>query len=426
MTLHNLWHLYNLRESPYFQNDLQPKGQSSYPVEELFVGRDREVQRILDAVAGARSSRQTLEGEPGYGKTSLAQYAKSILARERYLSYPEPVHVAGIDTAETLLVRILGHVYDAVASQPEPKLLQNPVIEDVRRLLFDTRVRDTRVVVNVAGTGFDRGTETRIEPAPFQMPLLQAARLLRAIPAVVQKAGYHGIVVHMNNLENLRTDPEREQASNSLRDLRDLFLLEGYHYLLVGPSDALRSLISPHAQLRSVFGVSTPLGPLSPRGFQRLLARRYSYLRVDRRAEVRTPVAHDAAAELYALYGGDLRGTLRALETAARELIGLTDPPGAPIRLDQIRAVVVPLFDAEAHAALGETLLDYLYRLGDLGAEEFTQADLMELWSLTQGAVSIYVRELQQRGYVRETRRQGRKIWYTLTGTARLLLGPPA
>jgi len=423
MALNNLWNLYNLRESPYFQNDLQPSGQSSYPVEQLFVGREREVQRILNTVVGARSSRQTLEGFPGHGKTSLAQFVKSALAAEGYLSYPEPVSVAGVDTADTLLVRILSYVYDALASQAGTELLEAPAVEEARRLLFDTRTRDTRVVVNLAGSGFDRETRSQMEPAAFHVPLLQVPRLLRALPRVVQEAGYRAIVVHMNNLENLLTDRDRKEASNALRDLRDLFLLEGYHYLLVGTPEAVRELISPHAQLRSVFGVSNALGPLSSDGFQQLLARRYGYLRADPRAEVRPPVAHDATAALYALYGGDLRGTLRTLESAARELIGLTEPPGAPISLEQLRTVIRPLLDAEAHASLGETLLDYLCRLSALDQPEFTQSDLVRHWELTQGTVSQNLRELQSRGYVREVRREGRKIWYALSGTARLLLG---
>jgi hypothetical protein len=45
MSLGNLWHLFNLRESPYFQQDLQASGKARYPIE-LFVGREAEAERI--------------------------------------------------------------------------------------------------------------------------------------------------------------------------------------------------------------------------------------------------------------------------------------------------------------------------------------------------------------------------------------------
>jgi DNA-binding transcriptional ArsR family regulator len=281
--------------------------------------------------------------------------------------------------------------------------------------VLDTRVRDVKVAASVAGFGFDREVSVRTERAPFYSGLLTIPPLLRDLSSTVRAHGFDGIVVHLNNLENLVTDAQRAAAGAVRRALRDVFLLDGYHFLLVGTPDAVREIVSPHAQLRSVFGIGRALEPLPADAFQGLLARRYTQ-------EVRPPVAHEATRELYEAFRGDLRGTLRALDSAAHELIGLTDPPGAPIETPQLMAVLRPMLAAEAAAALSATLLEYFHALKDLGPL-FTQKDLMDRWKLSQGAVSLHLRELQRLGYVQEERREGRLVLYGLTGPSRLVLG---
>jgi DNA-binding transcriptional ArsR family regulator len=273
----------------------------------------------------------------------------------------------------------------------------------------------------VAGFGFDRDVTERTERASFRSALLTIPPLLRDLSAAAREHGFTGIIVHLNDLENLVTEPDRARAGMVMRDLRDIFLLEGYHFMLVGTPEAVRSIVAPHAQLRSIFGVSRPLEPLSEDAFERLLTRRYEHLRLGK-AEAQPPVVNDAARELYRIFRGDLRGTLRALDTGAHELIGLTDPPGSPVRTPELMAVLAPMLAAEAAATLSDTLLEYLYALRQLD-RPFTQKDLIGLWHLSQAAVSQNLRELQRLGYVQEQRREGRQVTYALTGPSRIFLG---
>jgi hypothetical protein len=417
MPLKNLWHLYNLSESPYFQQDLQGTGR--YPID-LFVGRDDEATRLLNVIGGSGSSRQTVEGLPGFGKTTLTQYVKAEAARAGYLSYPDPVSAAGADTADSLLIRLLSYVYDAIASQAGHPLLKEPIVDEARRLVLDTRVRDVKVAATVAGFGFDRDVSQRTERAAFHSGLLTIPPLLRDLSAAARANRFAGIIVHINNLENLVTDAERTRAGAVMRDLRDIFLLEGYHFVLVGTPEAVRSIVAPHAQLRSVFGVARRLEPLAEDAFQRLLARRYTHLRLSK-GDVQPPVADDAARDLYRIFRGDLRGTLRALDTGSQELLGLTDPPGSPIQLPEQMAMLAPMLASEAESTLSATLLDYLLALRQLDGT-FTQKELIAVWALSQGAVSQNLRELQRLGYVQEQRRQGRQVTYSLTGPSRIIL----
>src|SRR5580765_3450147 len=110
--LPNHWHLFNLRESPYFQDTLGEPA-SHYPLS-LFVGRANEVTRLLAAIGGAGSSRLALGGAPGVGKTTLAQLVKSTAVAHGYWAtngvlpfYPE-------DTPERVLGGVLEGLYEAI------------------------------------------------------------------------------------------------------------------------------------------------------------------------------------------------------------------------------------------------------------------------------------------------------------------------
>lgn len=81
------------------------------------------------------------------------------------------------------------------------------------------------------------------------------------------------------------------------------------------------------------------------------------------------------------------------------------------------------MLQAEADSALSDSLQDRFYALRRMARTEFTQKELVDLWEIAQPTVSEYLRELQRLGYVFEAHRQGRQIWYALTGPARLVLG---
>jgi hypothetical protein len=67
VVLPNVWHLFNLTESPFFQQTLRA-GQDKYPIT-LFVGRAQDAERFLRTVGGSpHSSRQTVHGPVGVGK----------------------------------------------------------------------------------------------------------------------------------------------------------------------------------------------------------------------------------------------------------------------------------------------------------------------------------------------------------------------
>lgn len=432
MTLRNVWHLYNLSESPFFQDTLRTSANARYPLA-LFVGRTAEADRLLGGIGSGASSRQVIQGTPGVGKTTLVQHVKDVAARAHILSYPEPVSVGHADSTETVYVRILSYVYEALLSNGDFTTKDLEPMETARQLVRAFRVRSVGANVSLPGLGGIGGsTSKQYVNAATAQPSVVVPDLLRQLRDVAREhVGAEGILVHLNNLENL-ADEDAERAAAIVRDLRDSCLLaEGYHWLLVGTTEAMRTIVAAQTQVRSVFAMPKPLVPLSIDEVQELLARRYAHLRLDGKRPARAPAEEAAVVELYALFRGDLRGTFRALDEAAHELVGYGSGDAAePMTVADVRAVLRHRYAEEMAAALGGNLSDYLGRLAEREASEtFTQKDLTSAWGVSQSAVSQTLGELQRHGYVGEVDRleagtRGRpQTVYALTGAARLVFG---
>ena len=75
-------------------------------------------------------------------------------------------------------------------------------------------------------------------------------------------------------------------AQQLVRSMRDqALLLDGLHLIVVGTTDAVRTVVQSHTQVRSVFSDPVELDPLEPNEVHQLL---------------------------HALFRGDLRGLLKA------------------------------------------------------------------------------------------------------------------
>jgi hypothetical protein len=206
-----------------------------------------------------------------------------------------------------------------------------------------------------------------------------------------------GIVVHVNNLENL-SDADANKAGAIFRDLRDPCLLaDGYHWLIVGTSDALSAAVDAHPQLRSVFSLTLALAPLKPAELLRLLEKRYRALAADAAQPVRAPVVPKAVQALYTLFHGDLRGTLAALDEAAHGLLGYGQHPDAPLTLADIQPLLHRRYEADASAAQAHAL-EILAR--KVKAKEFVVKDAAGMWKNERSRAARMLAELQRAGYV--------------------------
>ena len=421
MALPNLWGLYNLRSSPYFQATLRSDAEAT-PLS-LFVGRQGERQLLLTTIGSSRSSRQALAGRPGIGKTTLVQAVKADAREAGYWTSAEIISLGSEGSSEDLLGRLLHGAFDAVlASYPTAA---GPAVEAAQQLVRSFRLRGGGFSASALGFGAG-GTRTESVSTPPSALVLDGPRVLRDLLAYAQEQGAQGLVLHLNNLENL-SEADADRAADLLRSIRDqALLLDGLHLIVVGTTDAVRTVVQTHTQIRSVFSDPQVLQPLALEDVQLLLANRYAALQLDLNLPWRRPVDNAVVERLYQLFRGDLRGMLKALEDGMTALLGLTAPASgdgaAPVGMDDLLLVLRQRNQLELEDQLGPTAWERLLVWGNRDPEaREIQIGLKTLWNISQPAVSQTLQQLIAVGAVEALPRKGREpIQYLLTGTARL------
>ncbi len=426
MALPNLWGLYNLRSSPFFQATLRADSQTT-PLH-LFVGRQRERQLLLTTIGSSTSSRQAVAGRPGIGKTTLVQTVKADAQTEGYWSSDEIIPIsargAGAEgTSAHLLGQLLSGVYDAVLANCPTAA--GPEVEAGQQLVRSIRLRGGGFTVSAFGFGAG-GSQSESVATPPGALLLEGPRVLRDLLRYAIDQGARGIVLHLNNLENL-SEADASRAADLLRGIRDQALLhDGLHLIVVGTTDAVRTVVQTHTQVRSVFSNPLVLEPLGLADVEQLLANRYEALQLDQSRPWHSPVETAVVERLYELFRGDLRGMLKALEDGITALLGLTSAGAevAPVGLEDLLLTLLQRNQAELQEQLGDTAWERLLAWAQVDAAAVqTQAQLVELWQVKQPSVSQTLQQLIEAGAVEALPRRGREaIQYLMTGTARLAL----
>jgi hypothetical protein len=424
MALPNLWGLYNLRSSPFFQATLRADSQAT-PLH-LFVGRQRERQLLLTTIGSSASSRQAVAGRPGIGKTTLVQTVKADAQAEGYWSsdeiIPNSAKGAGAEGAsEHLLGQLLSGVYDAVLANCPTAA--GPEVEAGQQLVRSIRLLGGGFTVSAFGFGAG-GSQSESVATPPGALLLDGPRVLRDLLRYAIGQGARGIVLHLNNLENL-SEADASRAADLLRGIRDQALLhDGLHLIVVGTTDAVRTVVQTHTQVRSVFSNPLVLEPLGLGDVEQLLANRYAALQLDQSRPWHSPVETAVVERLYELFRGDLRGMLKALEDGITALLGLTSAGAevAPVGLEDLLLTLLQRNQAELQEQLGDTAWERLLAWAQVDAAAVqTQAQLVELWQVKQPSVSQTLQQLIEAGAVEALPRRGREaIQYLMTGISRL------
>jgi hypothetical protein len=431
---HDLWQLFNLRDTPYFQEALRPGEGARYPVE-WFVGRDTEADRLSRTILGhAGSSRQSIRGAAGVGKSTLAQRVKALLAPSGVYSAPDAIALGHADGTDEVCVRVLSYVYETLLSAAKEKgelaaLEKDEAVQNTRQL-----VRVFRETTGLSGSvsvpmigGLSAGRSASLNTPGAARPSVLVPQFLQGLMRVAREVlDVRGILVHVNILENL-SESDAKRAGAIFRDIRDPCLLaDGYHWLVVGTADALSSVIDAHTQLRSVFSLTLALDPLKPSELLRLLERRYQALALDPSKPVRAPVLPRAVQALYTLFHGDLRGTLAALDEAAHGLVGYGKKPDAPLTLADIQPFLRHRYEADARARLTGNQFKALEKLAQAVQGAITVREAASFWKNERSRASRVMAELQKAGYVLTLERvageeRGRPATaYALSGSAKL------
>jgi len=426
----NIWHVLNLRSTPFFQDALETGTGVRYPLS-LFVGRRREARTILSEIGGSLHSRTAVQGAPGVGKTTLVNYIKAELTADAYIADANPISVVSAVTAEHLLLSILTSVHDALAARDETLAHLDPM-RKVRQLLDIERSRTFNINLGFAQLGTaGAGTGQQRHTGPGAL-IVQPQRLLRDLRDIaVNRLQTPGVLIHLNNLENA-SEADHDRAAQVIRDLRDTGLMyEGFHFLLVGTDEAIRTVVAAQEQLRSVFYNSGSLTPLTASELDELLVARYEHLRLDPDRPWIPPVETEAVHDLYDLFRGNLRGTLHALNQAAKELVGHGEKPTDPMTAAKMQPVLASIYAQKMVADLTPAELSFVERVFRSGGNSpVTQTQVAQALGTTQKTVSEMFGALRRKGYLmdsgtpRAERRPGRPAQsYELTAPARIAFG---
>lgn len=406
MRVGDFWKLRNLRGSPFFQDALEPynKQQNSrYPID-LFVGRTEEAKRIIDTILlmTPGSSRSTIQGIPGVGKTTLVQYIKAELSKQGFGSTRDWISVGSDPNPERLVGQILYHIYTIVIEYGGELVQSHRAVQTTRQLLLALETRHYGFSAGLPG-GLSLGVNTGAERDTSAHALaIQGPDLLRQLASIaLDDLGLEGVLIHVNNLENM-ADVEAETAAQTLRELRDpCLMIPGLHYIVVGTDDAIRRVITDTPQLRSVFGHGEVVHPLSVGEVEKLLEKRYEYLRLDPKRPVPPLVTTESLHELYEIFRGDLRGTLSALEAAAKRIAALGEHPTDPMEPEAMRSVLRNVYQQYAQAALNANELNVLRKLhAQFGKETFTQKQAQKVIGVGKPRTSEIVSALTNRGFL--------------------------
>lgn len=428
MAVTNVWHVLNLRESPFFQAELEAEGR--YPTE-LFVGRREAIDYVLAGVGGAPDSRHAIQGPPGVGKTTLVNRIKAELGEAGYVVAAEPVSVTSTSDADQLRLQILTRVHDALVAR-DAGLANLPAMQTVRQLLAAERTRSWGVSVGipqVASAGLSGGVARSTGPGALSV---RPAALLRELSRIVSDPHLEapGIVVHLNNLENV-ADAAQAEAARVVRDLRDTGLrYDGLHYILAGTDDAVQTIVASQEQLRSVFGNPGSLQPLSEMELDRLLRLRYDYLRHFDDRPWLAPVEPEAVHRLHGIFAGNLRGTLHALDESAKVLVGHGERPTDPMDYARMQPVLRRVYETKVRSDLEPQQREQLAVIAACcGGAFVTQAELTKPFGLESTTTLDALKTLKRQGYLVEvppvpTGKRGRPPrTFALSGAARLAFG---
>lgn len=417
-TLPNPWNFFNLQASPYWQDPLGD-GDATHPLS-LFVGRQAELKTLLDGLmgAGSSSSRRAVAGSPGVGKTTLVKQFKAAALSHGYFTTDGFVPVVSGETTEGLFGRVLGAVYDTVLAN-RPATIDNAAMQAAQVLVRAARERLRGGGFSLAGVGAS-ASQSITTTSPRDM-LIDGPRVLRDLLDLVAGSDARGVLVHINNFENL-SESDTQRAGVVLRDLRDLLLMHsGLHVIVVGTPDAIQAAVMSQPQVRTTFSILS-LPSLETHEVLDLLAERYAHLRLDPAVPVVPPVEPDAVRAIYALFRGDLRGLLKALEDGVTPNIGLVDGIRS-LTFDELRGSLQRAYTAELGSLSEEQRVAQLVAWGTSDPDAMhTQKSLKALWDISQPAVSQALAFLGQRGYVTALPRQGATpIQYALSGVSRLI-----
>ncbi len=444
----SFWSRFGLTRSPFFQEPLEQDAPQA-DLETFFVGRDEDRAQVLSRLTHDTQTRVVMVGDPGVGKTTLMNRVVADLRRGEPMREPwcvpelKPVNLPGAATLQDFCLEVLRHALDVRRNHAEAQASE----QRGTKRLATTAVRVGRAAQKaVAPTQefWERVTRLVDGATLFSPQLLGAGVNVQHLPPTLSSGQWvplaqealtrlvtetgADVLISVNNAETMARDVAN-QATNVLRDARDLFLVHRVHWLFVGTPDFVDNVVTPIRQIAGIMQEPFFLRALAPEEVAALLARRYQALR-HTDAPFVAPVDLEAVVTLARVFAGDLRELLSALESAVlrmmhRGAVTLSERELIPLISIQQRAL---LKDRMKGAAWTHLVRVVIGDANDHGlVQRFREADAVRrLKPMKQASVNDHKKFWLTHRLVRPDGRTGASEWLQVAGSTLLAMLPEA
>ena len=287
-----------MKDNPYSQNPIDENSLN------LFVGRKKEIEICSNALS-TTNSRIVIEGGRGVGTTSLANYVRYTLAKNsNYLTPNLEISVARNWNQALLLSNVLSAVVYAFEGKHKG-ISKNRKFNTIKKATQVIEQKYKTAGLQAFGFGGQLGTSSVVS-LPSIIPTTTLTQYMNDLAAICGKKGYSkGVIIHLNNLD-IETIFEPEVLKHLLNEIRDIFQLKGYHWLLIG-DEGLRGFIGSNVdRLDDIISAKIRLQPLTIKEVEELIKKRIRYFSISKK-HAAPPINFEVVKYLYDLTNGRLR-----------------------------------------------------------------------------------------------------------------------
>lgn len=319
------WQQFGLKKNPY---NIQPLVEGGdLPIEKAFIGREKERQYLNNLFENEDRLCLTICGNVGVGKTSLANFVKFLnkYNKPKLLFSPRREIEASPEflNKKNFIIEIIGSTIKEIKLlQPDllkDSLMKNLIqIVDISHTISFSGSLSGGIFEYSAGIGLSK-EKAVIQPLQLSMSVLEDyfIRMVEFIKThTINGYPYSGLIVHVNNFDVLMAEPEnKKRLIQFFNEIRDLLQFNDVYYLLLGPVDFFKSIISVNARVKSVFvGQPLHLAALTKNEIIAALNERLFLLKSEDVRDYIKPIEDNVVFQLYDLYQGDIRSITRSIK----------------------------------------------------------------------------------------------------------------
>ncbi|MEK6889452.1 MAG: AAA family ATPase [Nanoarchaeota archaeon] len=386
MSLFNItWRKYGLRDNPYFLHPLAI--QENMPFSS-FIGRKDEIERLIGMI-NMGVGRFLIVGDAGVGKTTLLNYVRSKASEGRFFTPQEEIELNCSMSGQQFIIETLSTVYREINRQ-NIILSQNSM----------TSLENLNSLSKLSGGNID-------EDVFEKMSYERLKTLFKSVMSEIAHPRFKGIILHYDNLDNIKN---RDEIKYLMGQIRDLFLIPNVIFFFVG-GKFLPEDIGYERRVRQTFHMPPLEVPeLSFEDAKKILEERINFLRLNEEINPQKPHTDEALKILFNLHSGNLRDTLNSLYACVMEL----GKSNIPIQLDEVimRRILTEKVEKEFLSGLTQVERELLQIMLDY-KRPITPTELSKLSKKANTNVtSKYLPKLKEKSAIEFIGKDGRNTYY--------------